>query len=156
MQLEAYVFDVWTWRRRGAEIDYLLLQTSQRKADRWFNGGRFWQIPSGIVGDGENMTDAVARVVGAFGLAAAEIWAAEHAYTIYNRRFSAVQIITVFAVAVETDAVTLDPEEHSEFRWCDYDAAMQLVSYRGLRDGLASTREYVTGRATPPRELRLR
>jgi len=156
MQLEANVFDVWTYRRRGPEIDYLLLRTSQRKADRWFNGGRFWQIPSGIAGDGENMTDAVARVVGAFGLSAAEIWAAEHAYTIYNRRFSAVQIITVFAVAVETDAVTLDPLEHDEYRWCGYDAALQLVSYRGLKDGLVSTREYVTGRATPLRELRLR
>ena len=33
--------------------------------------------------------------------------------------------------------------------------ARSLVTYRGLKDGLDSTREFVTGRADPPRELRL-
>ena len=156
MQLEPNVFDVWTFRRRGRETDYLLLHTSQLKADRWFNGGRFWQIPSHFVGGDEKMADAVARVLGQLGLAPAEIWAAEYAYTIYNRRFEAVQIINVFAAAVEADEVTLDPAEHDEYRWCGFDEALRLVTYRGLKDGLASTREYITGRESPPRELRLR
>jgi hypothetical protein len=34
MQLDANVFDVWTFRRTPAGIEYPLLHTSQRKADR--------------------------------------------------------------------------------------------------------------------------
>jgi len=156
MQLQPDVFDVWTFRRRGPQTEYLLLHTSQLKAQRWFNGGRFWQIPSGRVADGETVTDAMARVLGKLGLDPLEIWAAEHAYTIYNRRFEAVQIISVFAAAAEAEVPQLDPAEHDEYRWCTYDEALRRVTYRGLKDGLASTREYVTGRESPPPELRLR
>jgi hypothetical protein len=31
----------------------------------------------------------------------------------------------------------------------------RLVTFRGLKNGLQSTREYVTGRAAPPPELQL-
>jgi hypothetical protein len=42
----------------------------------------------------------------------------------------------------------------AEYRWCTFDAALALVNYRGLADGLRSTREFITGRE-PPRELQL-
>jgi hypothetical protein len=100
MQLEANVFDIWAFRRAGAQIEYLLLHTAQRKADRWFNGGRFWQVPSNVFGATERAADAVGRVMHRFGATLAGIWAAEHAYTIYNRRFEAIQLITVFAAEV--------------------------------------------------------
>jgi hypothetical protein len=64
--------------------------------------------------------------------------------------------ITVFAAAVDAEMARLDPAEHDEYRWCGYDEALQYVTYRGLKDGIASTREYITGRESPPRELRLR
>jgi hypothetical protein len=121
MQLDANVFDVWTFRRTPAGVEYLLLHTSQLKADRWFNGGRFWQIPSNFFGAAERVTDGIARLLSGFGVTLSGIWAAEHVYTIYNRRFE----------------------------------AMKLVAYRGLKEGLASTREYVTGRETPLPELKL-
>ena len=155
MQLEANVFNVWTFRRTPTGVEYLLLYTSQRKADRWFNGGRFWQIPSNLFGATERVTDGISRLMSRFGVALSGIWAAEHVYTIYNRRFEAMQIISVFAAEAANHEVTLDPEEHSEYRWCGYDEAMQLVAYRGLKEGLASSREYITGRATPMPELRL-
>jgi hypothetical protein len=156
MQLEANVFDVWTYRRSGARIEYLLLHTSQVKADRFFNGGRFWQIPSGCMTDGETVTGAVDRLLSGFGLAPIEIWAAEHVYNIYNRRFDAMQMIAVYAARVEPNDVTLRPEEHADHRWCAYDEAQRLVTYRGLKEGLASVRDYVTEREPPLRELRLK
>jgi hypothetical protein len=61
MKLQASVFDVWVYRRSGpagADIEYLLLHASQAKADRYFNGGRFWQIPSNLMADGETVTGA--------------------------------------------------------------------------------------------------
>ena len=55
MHLSANIFDVWVFRRRGAEAEFLLLHTSVEKATRYFNGGRFWQIPSNFVNDGESI-----------------------------------------------------------------------------------------------------
>ena len=156
MQLNANVFDVWTYRQSGAGTEYLLLRTSQVKADRYFNGGRFWQIPSHFMADGEKVTGAIDRLLSGFGLAPAEIWAAEYVYNIYNRRFDAMQMIAVYAARVDGTGVTLNPEEHAEFRWCGYDEAQRLVNYRGLKEGLASVRDYVTERDPPMRELRLK
>lgn len=162
MNLEANVIDIWVFRRGGAggaEVEYLLLHTSQAKAERYFGGGRFWQIPSGVVEGDEPVEAAIARILGGLGVTTAGIWAAEHVYTIYNRRFACMQIIAVFAaeLAPPADAaIRLDPAEHAEHRWCTFDEALARVHYRGLKDGLRSTVEYVTGPAGARRELRLR
>jgi 8-oxo-dGTP pyrophosphatase MutT (NUDIX family) len=158
MNLNAAVYDIWVYRRTADGVRFLLLHTSREKADRHFAGGRFWQIPSGVFAAGESVCDAFDRELAAYGLEATEIRAAEHAYTIYNRRFHEVQIITVFAVETASAAqdVILDPVEHSEYEWLGYEAALERVHYRGLKDGLRSVDEYVTGTASPAVELRLR
>lgn len=156
MELSHTVFDVWVFRRVAGRIEYLLLHTSQEKADRFFAGGRFWQIPSDIMLDGESVTGAITRLLGAFDLTPSAIWAAEHVYTIYNRRFDAIQIIAVYAAEVGGgDSVRLDPREHAASAWCSYEEALSRVHYRGLKDGLRSTLEYVTGVTTPATELKL-
>jgi hypothetical protein len=156
MKLQTSVFDVWTYRRSGADTEYLLLRTSQVKADRFFNGGRFWQIPSNLMAESETVTGATDRLLATFGLTPIEIWAAEYVYTIYNRRFDAMQMIAVYAARVGPAEVTLRPDEHAEYRWCSYDEARRLVTYRGLKEGLESVRDYVTERDPPLRELRLK
>lgn len=153
MRLAGNVFDVWAFQRRREGIHFLLLYTSEEKAARYFNGGRFWQIPSGQVSDHEKMADAVKRVLGLFGLRADAIWAAEHAYMIYNRRFEEMQAIGVFAAEVAESEVTLTPSEHSEYEWCAFEVAYERVHYRGLKEGLRSVREYVTGVESPAKEL---
>ena len=116
MRLASNVFDVWTFRRTDRGARFLLLYTAEEKARRHFNDGRFWQIPSDFVNDGENVTGAIRRELDRFGLTATSIWAGEHAYIIYNRRFDEMQIIAVYAAEVaETDA-RIDPSQHSEYR----------------------------------------
>ena len=156
MKFNPGVFDLWVFRRDADAVRYLLLHSSQLKADRYFNGGRFWQIPSNPRGDDESMTQAIDRVLAPYGLAALAIWAAEHTYTIYNRRFDEMQLFSVFAVQVEGDDVRLNPDEHGEHRWVTAEEALALVHYRGLKDGLRSVVEYVTGVASPARQLCLR
>ena len=153
MKLAANVFDVWAFRRHALGIRYLLLRTSQLKADRHFNGGRFWQIPSGFVGDDKAVEDAIQRVIGLNGLTASAIWAGEHAYIIYMRRFGEMQTIAVFAVEVQDGSVLVDSEEHSEYGWFSLEECLERVHYRGLKEGLASVHEYVTGTESPAREL---
>jgi hypothetical protein len=156
MDLNHRVFDVWPFRRRASGVEYLLLQTSELKAERYFNGGRFWQIPSGVFRDDETVPAGIDRLLSGFALHADSIWAAEHAYTIYNRRFHEIQIISVYAAEVEEGDPQLDPEEHSVFGWLPYEAALAAVHYRGLKDGVRSVHEYVTGPASPAPELCLR
>lgn len=153
MKLAANVFDVWVFSRTAAGTQYLLLYTSIEKADRHFNGGRFWQIPSGMVVESETVTQAIVRVLAPYGLAPSAIWAGEHAYVIYNRRFDEMQIITVYAAEVAASPVQLDPSEHSEFAWLPAEECLERVHYRGLKDGLRSVVEYVTGVSEPAREL---
>lgn len=155
MDLDVNVFDVWVFRRTDRGIEYLLLHTSQQKADRYFNGGRFWQIPSNAIRDGEGVVAAIERSLAAFELRPSAVWAAEHVYAIYNRRFDCMQLIAVYAAEVDADAVRLTAEEHAEFRWCSFEEALEMIHYRGLRDGLRSTREYITGVGQPARELQL-
>ncbi|MBI2407173.1 MAG: NUDIX domain-containing protein [Gemmatimonadetes bacterium] len=153
MQLSANIFDVWVFRRRGADVEFLLLYTSVEKAERYFNGGRFWQIPSNVVNDGESITDAITRVLDCYGLRPKAIWAGEHAYLIYNRRFAEMQAIGVYAAEVEDAAVRLDPDEHAEYAWLPWEQCLSRVHYRGLKDGLRSVHEYVTGVDEPAKQL---
>ena len=156
MRLNPAVFDAWVFRRTTTDVEYLLLQTSELKAVRYFNGGRFWQIPSGVFLEGDSVLAALDRKLSTYQLVAGGIWAAEHTYTIYNRRFEELQLISVYAVEVEGDQCRLDPIEHSAYCWRPFDAALTMVHYRGLKDGLRSVREYVTGPDVAAPELCLR
>jgi hypothetical protein len=153
MRLTANVFDVWVFRRRAGAVEFLLLYTSVEKAERHFNGGRFWQIPSDFVNDSESITDAICRELSRFELRPKSIWAGEHVYLIYNRRFAEMQAIGVYAAEVDDAAVRLNPSEHSEYEWFPFEQSLDRVHFRGLKDGLRSVHEYVTGVATPAKEL---
>ena len=76
------------------------------------------------------MVPAVIRLLADFGLVATGIWAAEHVYNIYNRRFETLQMIAVYAAEVGASEVRLDPQEHSEWRWCSFEEGLSLVNYR--------------------------
>ena len=153
MHLAANVFDVWAFRRTAEGVRFLLLHASVEKAERFFNGGRFWQIPSDFVKDGEHITDAIARNLRAFGLKAQNVWAAEHTYTIYNRRFNEMQLIGVYAAEVRESVVRLNAAEHAEFQWLSAEECLARVHFRGLKEGLRSVREYITEFAAPEPEL---
>lgn len=155
MSLRTDAIDVWAFTRDSDAVRYLLLHTSQEKADRFFNGGRFWQIPSGVVEQHESVVDASRRCLAELGLTAKSLWAVEHVYPIYNRRFDSMMLIPVFAAEVErTQNITLD-WEHAEARWCTADECNQLLSFRGLLEGLQWTRAYITEASAPRREFQL-
>ena len=153
MKLNASVFDVWVFTRTAGDTKYLLLHTSAEKADRYFNGGRFWQIPSDVVAEGETVTQAIVRAIAPYGLVTRAIWAGEFAYVIYNRRFDEMQMIAVYAAEVADVPVQLAPSEHSEYAWLPAEECMKRIHYRGLKDGLRSVVEYITGVSEPAREL---
>jgi hypothetical protein len=88
VQFRTNAFDIWVFRRDPDAVRYLLLHTSQEKADRWFNGGCFWQIPGDFVAENESIVAASRRCLAQFGITASSLWAVEHTYTIYNQTLS--------------------------------------------------------------------
>lgn len=153
MRLAPNVFDVWVFQRTDDGPRFLLVYTSADKAARYFDGGRFWQIPSGFVRDDESLTDAILRDLAGHRLHPKSIWAGEHAYIIYNRRYEEMQLIGVYAAEVANGPVHIDLREHSEFGWFSLKDGVARVHYRGLKDGLRSVHEYVAGVPRPAREL---
>lgn len=155
MQFRANAFDVWVFSRAEDEPRYLLLHTSEAKANRWFGGGRFWQIPSEFVADGEKVVDSIRRCLTEFALVPKAIWAVEHTYFIYNRRREDVELVLVFAAEVEVLPEVKLSWEHSEYRWLLATECQPLLGFRGLREGLEWTQRSVTEAPKELPELRL-
>jgi hypothetical protein len=155
MQHRVGVFDVWVYWRHNGEVRYLLLRTSKEKSDKWFGGGRFWQIPSEFANDSESLVAASARCLSSYGVTAKEVWAVEHTYTIYNRRYEELQTIIVLAASVSEQPTIRLTWEHSEHRWCTAQECEALLGFRGLQEGLVQARKYVTEASSPLPELRL-
>jgi NUDIX domain-containing protein len=156
MRLRVNTFDLWIFHRRDGDPRYLLFRASQEKADEWFHGHRFWQTaPGGMVGDGERIEDAFARILGGLGLTPKGVWAAEHTYTIWNRKRANLEMIPVFAAeVVEPKEVPLDAGV-SESGWFTAVECEERLFFQGLKDGLARVREYVSETAEPGGSLRM-
>jgi hypothetical protein len=86
------VLDIWVFHRENAVNKYLLMRTSEEKADRWFGGARFWQIPCAFTDANLTATESITKAVKELALELRSVWACERVYTIYNRRFDGIQI----------------------------------------------------------------
>jgi hypothetical protein len=149
------VFDLWIFHRQQGEPRYLMLLTSQEKADRWFGGGRFWQICGDFYTAEESTIEAIQRHLRDLKLTPVSAWCSEYVYTIYNRRFDALQFIPVFAAEIE-GPVEIDLSwHHSEAGWFTAAECLERINFWGLEQGLAHTRRFVTEHPDPPKEFRL-
>lgn len=149
--------DIWIFHKNGDEPRYLLLRTSQEKADKWFGGGRFWQIPGEYAQENENPVEVIQKCLGNLELTPKSIWAVEHCYTIFNRRFTNIRIIPVFAVQVEWEESNKIPLtwEHSEYKWMTASECKTVLNFRGLIEGLHWTRQYISENPAPLPEFKM-
>ncbi|MBN2541815.1 NUDIX domain-containing protein [bacterium] len=155
MKLRTNLFDLWVYHKEDGIPKYLLFHTSQEKADKWFRGGRFWQIPGEFVGDDEEVIDAIKRCLKDLNLDYKSIWAAEHTYIVYNSRRKNMEIIPVFAAEVIKNEDVPITWEHSEWGWFTAEEALKRIKFRGLIEGLRWAREFISENSSPLMELRL-
>ena len=156
MKLLTNAFDLWVFTRAGNEPSYLLLHTSQEKADRFFGGARFWQIPGAFVEEGDEFPSVLERPLTELGLESSAIWAVEHVYPFFNRRFGDLQLIPVFAAEVPDRAEPKLTWEHSEFGWFTAGECEERLTFRGLIEGLEWTRRFISERKRPDEVFRVR
>jgi hypothetical protein len=131
-------------------------ETSQGKADRFFGGGRFWQIPGAFVEEGEEILSVLDRPLIELGLEADAFWAVEHVYPIFNRRFGSLQLIPVFAAQLAEEAEPRLSWEPSEYGWFTAAECKERLTFRALLEGLEWTKRYISEQDEPPPEFRLR
>ena len=143
MKLRTNAVDVWVFHKRDDQPKYLLLHTSQEKADKWFFGDRFWQINGGFIEDGETFLVAAKRWLADYGLVATGLWAAEHVYSFYSTRRENLEIVPVFAAEVEGPSDVSLSWEHSDFGWYTAEKCLERIKFRGLIEGLQAVRKYV-------------
>lgn len=87
MNLNANVFDLWVFHKEEEVTKYLLLHSSQEKAEKWFNGVQFWQILSDFFQENEEVEPALLRVLKEYNLRVKSLWTVEHSYTFYTLIF---------------------------------------------------------------------
>lgn len=124
IQVEAIIF-----RRNGNIIEYLLLK---RLPER--NG--FWQPVTGGVEEGETREEALRREV-------MEETGVENMVVViedlYYFEFSDPNLNQEYVYGVEispSEEIIFDQKEHSEYRWCSFQEALQLLHWKENKEAL--------------------
>ena len=124
IQVEAIIF-----RRNGNKVEYLLLK---RLPER--NG--FWQPVTGGVEEGETRKEALCREIreetGIKNIIAVleDLYLFEFSDPNLNQEY-------VYGVEVSpSEEIVLDRKEHSEYRWCSFQEALQLLTWKENKKAL--------------------
>jgi hypothetical protein len=156
MKHDVKSFDLWIFHRDQGVPRYLMLHTSQEKADKWFGGGRFWQVPGDFfASEDEGAVEGVLRNLRNFEVEPTAIYASECVYTIYNRRFDALQTVPVFAAELDGPFEIALTWEHAESGWFTAEECHERINFWGLHEGLDRTRTHVTEHPDLPPEFKL-
>ena len=124
IQVEAIIF-----RRNGNKMEYLLLK---RLPER--NG--FWQPITGGVEEGETRNEALRREIreetGIKNIVAVleDLYLFEFSDPNLNQEY-------VYGVEVSSsEEIVLDQKEHSEYKWCGFQEALQLLHWKENKEAL--------------------
>ena len=132
IQVEAIIF-----RRNGNKVEYLLLK---RLPER--NG--FWQPITGGVEEGETRNEALRREIkeetGIKNIVAVleDLYLFEFSDPNLNQEY-------VYGVEVSpSEEIALDQKEHSEYKWCSFQEALQLLHWRENKEALRKLNKTLT------------
>jgi 8-oxo-dGTP pyrophosphatase MutT (NUDIX family) len=124
IEVEAVIF-----RRNGGVTEYLLLKRLPEK-----NG--FWQPVTGGVEEGETREQALHREV-------MEETGVENMVAVieglYYFEFSDPDLYQEYVYGVEvspSEEIALNGKEHSEYRWCSFQEALQLLHWKENKEAL--------------------
>jgi 8-oxo-dGTP pyrophosphatase MutT (NUDIX family) len=124
IEVEGIVF-----RRKGNVVEYLLLK---RLPER--NG--FWQPVTGGVEEGETQDEALHREIMEETGVRSIVAVIEG---LYYFEFSDPNLNKEYVYGVEvssSEEIVLDPKEHSEYRWCSFQEALQLLHWKENKEAL--------------------
>ena len=127
------VIDAYVFNRKSKEIRFLLLKRAKTKIYE-----HLWQGVAGKIEAGETSWEAAIRELKEeTGFEPVRIFVADHVSKFYEAHGDWVNMVPVFGIEVEDEEVILS-DEHSEFKWVDFNTAHQTLIWSGQKDGIAA------------------
>lgn len=146
-EIVSNVIDVYVFRRRSDEIEFLLLKRCPESRIACT-----WQAVHGGIAPGEKAWQAGVRELREeTGLSPVRLWQLEFVNTFYMAREDVIAMCPCFAAEVTPDAPVALSEEHTEFRWLGVEAAVAEFLWPGQRRAVREVMELlVTPGAAEP------
>jgi dATP pyrophosphohydrolase len=136
IQIEAIIF-----RKCGSKVEYLLLRRTPER-----NG--FWQPVTGGVEEGETRMEALHREI-------REETGVKNVLTViedlFHFEFSDPNPTDEYVYGVEvspSDEIVFDREEHTDYRWCSFREALQLLTWEENKTALRRLHKIQTKHST--------
>ncbi|MFQ6678778.1 MAG: NUDIX pyrophosphatase [Fidelibacterota bacterium] len=138
VQVLVRVIDGYVFRKTENGLRFLMLKRAKTKQYE-----HLWQGVAGKIEDGEKAWQAAIRELKEeTGLTPKQMFIADHVSRFYETHGDRVNLVPVFGIAVDSNEVELS-HEHCEFRWVNFDEAMDLLVWQGQKQGLQVVNEMV-------------
>jgi dATP pyrophosphohydrolase len=135
-QIDSYIY-----RNTGNGPLYLMLKRSPGKYYE-----HLWQGVAGKIEKGETAVQTVVRELKEeTGKEPFIIFVADHIASFYNAKYNQIFMVPIFGIEVEGSEVQLS-EEHSEYKWVPFDEAVNLLTWKGQKEGLRTVHDEVIGK----------
>lgn len=131
--VDSYVFHL-----KGDEPEYLLLK---RRKEKFY--GHLWQGVAGRIETGESAVETVLRELQEeTQLEPVRVFVVDHVSSFYQNYKDRINLIPVFGIEVNIGEVILS-DEHTEYRWVNFDEALDLLSWHQQRKALSVLHEMI-------------
>ena len=122
------VIDAYVFRKTKAGIKYLILKRAKTKMYE-----HLWQGVAGKIEEGEQAWEAAIRELKEeTNLEPIMLFVADHISKFYEKYGDRINFVPVFGIEVDSEMISLS-EEHSDFKWVDYDTACSYLVWSGQK-----------------------
>ncbi len=132
-QIDSYIY-----RNTENGPIYLMLKRSPGKYYE-----HLWQGVAGKIEKGETAVQTVVRELKEeTGKEPIKIFVADHIASFYNVKYNQIFMVPIFGIEVEGSEVQLSVE-HSEYKWVPFEDALNLLTWKGQKEGLRTVHDEV-------------
>ena len=132
-KIEVRVIDAYVFKKDKNCLQYLLLKRAPEKIY-----GGLWQCVTGKIEKDEAAWEtAIRELKEETNLDPSQIFVADHVSKFYEADKDRVNLIPVFGIEVLDTKIVLS-DEHTDYKWVDFDTALNTLVWNGQKEGLFS------------------
>jgi dihydroneopterin triphosphate diphosphatase len=140
MEIVSRMIQLHVFRKRNGETEYLVLQRAKDEPIY----PNLWQVITGMVEEGERAEDAALRELKEeVGIETGQLIVVPYIASFFSRPSDAVNLVPVFAVELSPDDDICLSDEHQNFAWLQYGAAINTLSLPSHKEGTRILKDYI-------------